>query len=59
MEDSFGSEESTDKDEAGVSALPSPPPMEKITDANAEEEATSEQEEQSADVVSLDAFRKK
>jgi len=63
-EDSFGADDesagqsSTDGD--NIDALPSPPTTEKLTDASKEtKEADAPSEEGSAEVVSLDAFRKK
>ena len=50
-------EEDTGDDET-VSALPSPPEVAKITDGKSEDDSQPE-EETGADVVSLDAFRKK
>ncbi len=45
--------------EGDGSALPSPPKLDKITDAKSEAEDEPEPNDSSADVVSLDAFRKK
>ena len=45
-------------DEDG-NALPSPPEHERLTDESASDEAEEASEETSAEVVSLDAFRKK
>ena len=49
-------EEAPAEEDAETSALPSPPELDKITD---DSQAETKEEESSADVVSLDAFRKK
>jgi hypothetical protein len=51
-------EESAGKD-SGLGALPSPPKLSEITDESDAGDTDQELEETSADVVSLDAFRKK
>ena len=46
-------------DETEASALPSPPDLEKLTDGSEKEDEEASNDEGSAEVVSLDAFRKK
>ena len=59
----FEAVEEPDEEDAATAvetgALPSPPELEKLTSGSAESEATEAEEESSAEVVSLDAFRKK
>ena len=51
--------ETEDTDSAEASALPSPPGLEKLTDESEKTSDEDSEEETSAEVVSLDAFRKK
>ena len=59
----FEAVEEPDEEDAATAvetgALPSPPELENLTSGSAESEATEAEEESSAEVVSLDAFRKK
>ena len=59
----FEAVEEPDEEDAATAAetgaLPSPPELEKLTSGSADSEATEAEEESSAEVVSLDAFRKK
>ncbi len=60
VDEAFGGDAKDDNAPEETASLPSPAKVEKITDAtSSEKKDTSDSEETSADVVSLDAFRKK